>query len=179
MKLIIKVTLVTTILLSTLVGCSKDEVQNQENNVITEQAEDQLRWHVFPWEYIMDTRFSRDTCGTGPGVCYSNEGGDIFGYGTSNDPNDYVGEVQQQLDILMEGNNDPEVGVVAYRLIDNTLQIVFSRSLEEQNFVVSENYELRSDLAEAFGRSSLILPRGEYQVDRSNFEHGEVRISLR
>lgn len=183
MKSIIKLTLVTTVLLSALVSCSKDEIRNEENADLSEQVVEQPRYHNFPWVYIMDTNFSKETCATGPGVCFQNEGGDILIYGNGGNGGgnngNYVEEVRDQMAILMEGNNDPDKGVVAYRLVDKTLQIVFSRSLEEQNLIVLENYELRSDLARAFKMSGLKLPQGEYQVDRSNFEHGEVRVSLR
>lgn len=179
MKVLLKLSMIAIVFIAIGMSCDKEENLYSSEENLTQQINNQ-EWVWFPWEYVMDVRFSRGSCATGPGVCFQNEGGDIWDYGINNgDPNNYVEEVSRAMELLMEGNNDPESGVVAYRLEENRLHLVFSRSLEENVLVVDESYRLRSDLARAFERENITLQPGEYAVDRSNFEHGEAYIDIR
>lgn len=60
-----------------------------------------------------------------------------------------------------------------------TIQILDNFELDQNsNFSVENDYELPSDVCAYLGYTSIILSQGEYQVDYSNFQHGEVIVDI-
>ena len=95
------------------------------------------------------------------------------------DPNDYVEEVRNRMNALMEGNTDPDNGLIVFRMEGEVLHLVFSRDLEEGDLVVDRDQQLGADISAKLGAIGITIPEGVYEVDRSNFEYGETRISLK
>ena len=156
--------------------------QNEETSEeLVKENSNEARPIMAPWEIVMDWRFSRGTCATGPGICFKDGDGDIvtfYSYAAPGSSGD-TGALQDEFDKLLRGNNDLDSGVIAFRNDDNGVRLVFSRSLEEESFVVSENFELSAALAEKLGRKSVVIPAGKYYVDRSRFRNGEVVVPVK
>ena len=158
------------------IACSNDEIAPVENENLTFQENEANRWIYFPWEYVMDWRFSRGSCATGPGVCFKNEYGDIWGY--EHNGNNPVGEITATMEGLMTGYEDPDEGLIVFRLEGESLHLIFSRSLEEEQFVVENDEVIRGELAERLRREQIVIPAGTYEVRYGNFEHGETYIKI-
>ncbi|RSC93731.1 hypothetical protein [Tenacibaculum singaporense] len=159
-----------------LQACQKEDTANEllnNKNLEVKQA----RAYYAPWVYVMDWRFSRGTCTTGPGVCFKNDYGDILVYGNTSSGSS--GEVKEIFSKLMEGNNDEDNGVIAFRNEGESLRLVFSRSLEEEDFIISEEISLRDDIVKELGETNITLQAGKYVVDYSRFKNGEVLIPLK
>lgn len=158
-----------------LQACQKEDTANEllnNKNLEVKQA----RLYYAPWVYVMDWRFSRGTCTTGPGVCFKNDYGDILVYGNASSGSS--DEVKEIFSKLMEGNNDEDNGVIAFRNEGESLRLVFSRSLEE-DFIISEEISLRDDIVKELGETNITLQAGKYVVDYSRFKNGEVLIPLK
>lgn len=65
------------IVLMMLQACQKEDTANELLNNTNLEVK-QARAYYAPWVYVMDWRFSRGTCTTGPGVCFKNDYGDIL-----------------------------------------------------------------------------------------------------
>ncbi|MFT7898669.1 hypothetical protein VBY74_01680 [Tenacibaculum ascidiaceicola] len=159
-----------------LQACQKEDTTNEllnNKNLEVKQA----RAYYAPWVYVMDWRFSRGTCTTGPGVCFKNDYGDILVYGNVSSGSSE--EVKETFSKLMEGNNDEDNGVIAFRNEGESLRLVFSRSLEEEDFIISEDVSLRDDIVKELGKTNIILQAGKYVVDYSRFKNGEVLIPVK
>ena len=159
-----------------LSSCQKEDSTNELLNS-TNLEVNQARLNNPPWVYVMDWRFSRETCATGPGVCFKNDDGDILVYGNASSGSSE--EVKEVFSKLMEGNTDEDNGVIAFRNDDDSLRLVFSRSLEEENFIISEEVLLRDAISKELERERVVLPAGKYAVDYSRFENGEVVIPVK
>ncbi|GAB5398538.1 MAG: hypothetical protein Aureis2KO_01230 [Aureisphaera sp.] len=158
------------------VACDKDETAPVESADLVHQQNDNNRGLYFPWDYVMDWRYSRLECATGPGVCFRNGYGDIFRFYTKGD--DPVGEVTDTMNRLMEGNDDPEDGLIVFSMEGNTLHLIFSRDLEEGQFIVESDEVIRGELAASLGRDQVVIPAGEYEVQHGNYEYGETFIEI-
>lgn len=159
-----------------LQACQKEDTTNEllnNKNLEVKQA----RAYYAPWVYVMDWRFSRGTCTTGPGVCFKNDYGDILVYGSASSGSSE--EVKETFSKLMEGNNDEDNGVIAFRNEGESLRLVFSRSLEEEDFIISEDVSLRDDIVKELGKTNITLQAGKYVVDYSRFKNGEVLIPVK
>ncbi|RLK00368.1 MULTISPECIES: hypothetical protein [Tenacibaculum] len=164
------------IVLMMLQACQKEDTANELLNNTNLEVK-KARAYYAPWVYVMDWRFSRGTCTTGPGVCFKNDYGDILVY--SNASSDSSEEVKETFSKLMEGNNDEDNGVIAFRNEGESLRLVFSRSLEEEDFIISENVSLREDIVAELGKADITLQAGKYVVDYSRFKNGEVLIPVK
>lgn len=159
-----------------LQACQKEETANELLNNTNLEVK-QARAYYAPWVYVMDWRFSRGTCTTGPGVCFKNDYGDILVYGNASSGSSE--EVKEVFFKLMEGNNDEDNGVIAFRNEEEAVRLVFSRSLEEEDFIISEDVTLREDVAAKLGKTNIVLRAGKYVVDYSRFKNGEVLIPVK
>ena len=157
-------------------SCDKEESAIIEDSNLIAQENSIEKGLYWPWDYVMDWRYSRLECATGPGVCFRSESGDIFRFYTKGD--DYVNEVNETMARLMADNPDPDNGLIVFSLVDNVLHLIFSRELEEGSFVVQEDHELNSGLAEQLGQEQIIILAGEYDVSHDNFEFGETFINI-
>ncbi|MEM7084703.1 MAG: hypothetical protein AAF489_00885 [Bacteroidota bacterium] len=181
MKSYLKLLVGSLFVFTIIVACNKEESALPESADLTLEVQDTNRYIYYsPWEYVMDWRFSRAECASGPGICFRSEYGDIWDYGLSQgDPNIYVEEVRFRMNQLMEGNTDPDNGLIVFRMEGEVLHMVFSRDLEESNLVIDRDEQLGADISAKLGAAGITIPEGVYEVDRSNFEYGEVRISLK
>ena len=181
MKLNFKV--IAVLLLGVLFyACQEESVLEnamQEGSIENTQAD--LKYHNFPWEIVMDWRFSRGTCTTGPGICFRDGYGDIYTFYSiaDNGSNEEAKDLQNKFEILLKGNTDMDNGAIAFKKERNGLRIVFSRSLEEEYFVVPYNYNLNEKLSAKLGRRSIVIPAGEYRIDRSRFKNGETVVPIK
>ncbi|MDY8134901.1 hypothetical protein [Aquimarina sp. 2201CG5-10] len=167
--------------LTLVIACSKeDETITSTTQSTSSKHSGIYQQHNAPWVLSMDWRFSFGSCATGPGVCFTDGDGDIvidWGYvNNSGSGTGYTEHLQEAFKVLMNGNNDPDNGVIAFRLEGDRLHMVFSRSLEESHFNITEDVVLRSNVTRELGKREIIIPAGRYSVDRSNFEHGEVTV---
>lgn len=180
MKSRFNVLLATIIGVSAFLACQNEELSNNSLNEEVSTVQNETRPQMAPWEIVMDWRFSRGTCATGPGVCFMDGDGDIVTFYSIAEPggSGESGELQHEFDKLLRGNNDMDSGVIAFRNEEKGLRLVFSRSLEEESFVVSENYHLNEKLASKLGLRKGVIPAGVYKVDRSRFKNGEVLINF-
>ncbi|WP_438711973.1 hypothetical protein ACSTS3_05725 [Aquimarina muelleri] len=167
--------------LSIVFACSKEEetVLIQKQNIDNKHS----GVHMAPWTLSMDWRFSHGTCATGPGVCFKDGDGDIvIGWGSVFNNGGIISSAEQlhkAFKVLMDGNEDKDNGVIAFRVERDQLHMVFSRSLEEPDFILKEDVVLRKKLSIHLGMDEIIIPAGVYKVDRSNFEHGEVKVPFK
>ncbi|TDQ27586.1 hypothetical protein [Tenacibaculum caenipelagi] len=159
-----------------LSSCQKEDSANELLNNTNLEVK-QARMYNPPWVYVMDWRFSRETCATGPGVCFKNDDGDILVYGNASSGSSE--EVKETFSKLMEGNNDEDNGVIAFRNEGESLRLVFSRSLEEEDFIISEDVYLRGDIVKELEKTNITLRAGKYVVDYSRFKNGEVLIPVK
>lgn len=164
------------IVLMMLQACQKEDTANELLNNTNLEVK-QARAYYAPWVYVMDWRFSRGTCTTGPGVCFKNDYGDILVYGNASSGSSE--EVKETFSKLMEGNNDEDNGVIAFRNEGESVRLVFSRSLEEEGFIISENVTLREEVATKLDKTNITLQAGKYVVDYSRFKNGEVLIPVK
>jgi hypothetical protein len=181
MKSYLKLMVGCLFVFSMLVACNQEESVLPESADLTLEVQSTNRYIYYsPWEYVMDWRFSRAECASGPGICFRSEYGDIWDYGMSQgDPNDYVEEVRARMEHLMEGNTDPDEGLIVFRLEGEVLHLVFSRDLEEGDLVVDRDQQIGADISAKLGAAGITIPEGVYEVDRTNFEYGEALISLK
>ncbi len=120
-----------------------------------------------PWVYVMDPRFSRKTCATGPGVCFKNDDGDILEYGVA--PANIGGVIYAM----------GAKSYIGYQRHGDKLRVFFSKSIEEDNLIVIEDVILRRDLTEKLGATKITLLAGEYPLNYENFKHGEAIIPIK
>ncbi len=165
------------VVVSISIGCDKDDTVPVTNANLEQELNNSERGLFFPWDYVMDWRYSRAECATGPGVCFRNGYGDIFRMYTK-PGDDYVSEVTRFMDRLMADNDDPDDGLIVFSIEGNTLRLIFSRALEEDVFIVEEDQVIRGELAERLGREQISIPAGEYEVHYGSFEHGESYINV-
>ena len=158
-------------------SCSKDETSNQVQDETQIETNVSAKAYYAPWVYVMDWRFSRGTCATGPGVCFQNDDGDIWDYSFVSNGGSTIDEVKNNL-VRFTTSEDPDVGVIAYQLEGDMLRMVFSRSLEEEQLVISEDTDLGQGLAAMLGKASITIPRGSYRVNMGTFEHGEALVPI-
>jgi hypothetical protein len=111
------------------------------------------------WIYVMDVRFSRETCATGPGVCFKNDFGDIWNYN------------------FVDNSTDGDVGPVGVKLEKEQLHFTFFRSLEEDSFIIEEDVTLNNKLSRALGRR-ITLKAGNYPVSYDNYRYGEAYVDI-
>ena len=164
------------VFLMALQACQKDEAATEllnSKNLVTQEA----RMYNPPWVYVMDWRFSRETCATGPGVCFKNNDGDIFVNGDSS--TDSSAEVKEIFLRLLKDNTDEDNGVIAFRNEKDFIRLAFSRSLEEDSFIISKDVSLREDITLKLNKKNIILLAGEYALDYSRFKNGEVLIPVK
>ncbi|MDC8002559.1 hypothetical protein POV27_00720 [Aureisphaera galaxeae] len=176
MKKYFNVALGLLVILAVTIACDKDETVPTESADLVHQQTNTERGLYFPWDYVMDWRYSRLECATGPGVCFRNGYGDIFRMYTKGD--DPVGEVTEMMARLMADYQDPEDGLIVFSIEGNTLNLIFSRELEEGQFIVESDEVIRGELAERLGRDQIVIPAGEYEVQYGNYEHGETHIEI-
>lgn len=110
--------------------------------------------------YVMDVRFSRETCATGPGVCFKDGFGDIWDYS------------------FIDNSNDPDVGPIGVELAGDQLLLTFYRSLEEDAFIVQEDVAINETLCRALGKSSLSIKAGRYAVSYKTHKFGEALVDI-
>jgi len=181
MKSYLKLIVGSLFIFTMFLACNQEDAVPEVSADLTQEIDGANRFIYYsPWEYVMDWRFSRAECASGPGICFRSEYGDIWDYGMSQgDPNDYVEEVRNRMNALMEGNTDPDNGLIVFRMEGEVLHLVFSRDLEEGDLVVDRDQQLGADISAKLGAIGITIPEGVYEVDRSNFEYGETRISLK
>lgn len=167
--------------LAIVFACSKEE---ETISIEKENAEYKHSGvHMAPWTLSMDWQFSFGSCATGPGVCFKDGDGDIvIGWGSIFNNGGQISSADQlheAFKVLMNGNENKDNGVIAFRIEGDKLHLVFSRSLEEPDFILKEDVMLRKKLATHLGMEEITIPAGVYKVDRSNFEYGEVKVPFR
>ncbi|GFD81945.1 hypothetical protein KUL118_48070 [Tenacibaculum sp. KUL118] len=69
--------------------------------------------------------------------------------------------------------------MIAFRNEGESLRLVFSRSLEEEDFIISEDISLRDYIAKELGKTNITLQANKYVVDYSRFKNEEVLIPLK
>lgn len=107
--------------------------------------------------YVMDARFSRTTCSTGPGVCFKDGSGNIWSY-----------------DFYVRPSGGDDVGTIGIELSGEKLHFTFFRSLEEDSFIVEEDVQMDGKIASALGKEILILKAGTYRVSYDHYKYGEA-----
>ena len=107
--------------------------------------------------YVMDARFSRTTCSTGPGVCFKDGGGNIWSY-----------------DFAINPSDGGDVGTIGIDIAGASLHFSFFESLEEDSFVVEQDVKLNDEFAKALGKSVIVLKAGTYRVSYDNYKYGEA-----
>lgn len=179
MKNAVKAILSMTLLFFALWSCTQEANTESNNDATVQDVTVEAKAYYPPWVYVMDVRFSRDTCATGPGVCFQNGDGDIWDYMFVSNGGSTIDEVRANLDRFdINDDDEDDIGVVAYQLEGEMLRVVFSRDLEEEYFVVSSDKRLEEGLAAALGKASVTIPKGEYRVNKENFEHGEALVAV-
>jgi hypothetical protein len=155
--------IVASVILASSVSCSHEEVipsaasEGLPNAITSESNSARLNyWSV----YVMDVRFSRETCATGPGVCFKDGFGDIWDYS------------------LIDNSNDPDVGPIGVELAGDQLHLTFYRSLEEDTFIVQEDVAINETLCRALGKSSLSMKTGRYAVSYKTHKFGEALVDI-
>lgn len=146
------------------VSCSQDDesvsIKQTNKQDHLSDASHSARYN-FPWEYVMDARYSRGTCSTGPGVCFKNGYGDIFSPSfVDNTP------------------DDGDTGPIGMHLEGDKMHFTFFRSLEEDVFIIREDVQLNEKLATALGQPVIILKAGQYNVRFDAYKHGEAFVTL-
>jgi len=111
------------------------------------------------WIYVMDARFSRSTCWTGPGVCFKNGFGDIWDYS------------------MVDNSTSDDVGPIGLHLENNQLHFRFFRSLEEDTFIIEEDVKLNESLAKALGKP-IVIRAGEYRVSYDRNKYGDSVVDI-
>jgi len=178
--------LITTSLFISIIAiaCNTEETVSEESDIISANLNAEYGAHIF--DLTHDWRYGRG-CVNGGGFCFNSVGGDgndnigdniIYEFNSDVSSDEINSEIRHHINQAMEGNEDPDNGVTVFQLEDNRLRMIFSRSLEEDSFIVEENEELHSSIVRSLGRERIIIPAGEYRVDRTNFEHGETYIEL-
>jgi len=180
--------LITTSLFISIIAiaCNTEETVSEESEIISTNLNAEYGAHSF-LPLTFDWRYGSYHCYNGGGFCFNSFGGDgndnnnniiIYEFNNNINNDKINSEIKHHINQAMIGNEDPDNGVTVFQLEDNRLRMIFSRSLEEDSFIVEENEELHSSIARSLGRERIIIPAGEYQVDRTNFEHGETYIEL-
>jgi hypothetical protein len=154
-----------------MVGCSKDEdvkiADNTQSSVaVNDDSKLNARYYA-PWVYVMDARFSRGTCSTGPGVCFKDGNGNTWNYG------DLIGYA------FVDNSTDGDVGPIGMHLDRDKIHLAFFRSLEEDTFIIDEDVRLSDKLAGALGGTTIILKAGVYKVSYDTYKYGEAVVDFR
>jgi hypothetical protein len=110
--------------------------------------------------YVLDVRYSRTTCSTGPGVCFKDGSGNIWSY-------DFI-EVQ---------GGGGEVGPLGVDVAGERLHLTFFRPLEEDAFIVEQDVALNDNVSAALGKS-IVLKAGKYTVRHDAYKYGEAYVDL-
>lgn len=149
-------TLAMVAVLSLTMSCQKEEISEVTPQLI--DSENARFYNLFR-VYVMDPRFSRATCATGPGVCFKDGVGHIWDY------NFYDNSI---------GNND--VGPIGISLTEKGLHLGFFRSLEEKELIIAEDAVLDQGVTNALGKKRIIIKAGRYSVAFNRLRHGESKV---
>lgn len=144
-----------------IMSCQKEElVSSNDNSTISDSKDSSTKGGLFRL-YVMDARFSRATCSTGPGVCFKDGGGNVWDY---NFYDRYVGNT--------------EVGPMGISVLNNsTVGLGFYRNLEENEFIIERDVVLNPIFSRALGKTNITLKAGSYAVNRSRIENGEATVT--
>lgn len=147
-------------LLISLASCQKEDVE-QKNTTPTDvkSKNESGRFYDEFRVYVMDSRFSRTTCSTGPGVCFQDGFGNIWDYA------------------FVDNSHDPEVGPIGVSIVNDRVNLSFYRSLEEDKFIIERDVVVNPTLARALGKRSIILKAGIYPVSFARFANGESNVT--
>lgn len=157
---------VASVIMATITGCSGDEEvitarpvheAAGESEDIGESDGDVI---YASRVYVLDVRFSRQTCATGPGVCFKDGFGNIWDY-----------------NYFDRWADDGDVGPIGVELDGDQLRLVFYRSLEEDLFIIHEDVKVNESLCRALGRS-FTIKAGEYPVSFEGNEFGAALVSI-
>ena len=149
-------TLAVVALVSLTMSCQKDELPTTSEGVNIETP----RLNLFS-VYVMDARFSRTTCWTGPGVCFKDGFGNVWDY------NFFDNQI-----------NNPDVGPIGVTLSGENLNLGFYRSLEEKEFILESDVVLTSSLANALGKKRIIMKAGAYPLSHTRLRNGEASVKI-
>lgn len=177
MKKVLQLAMALVLATITFVACDKEEELIQDELTTNSTAISNQRAYFAPWVYVMDWRFSRGTCATGPGVCFQDGDGDILDYTwlNVNGGGTYT-ELAENFEKFTANDDDLDNGPMAFRIENRRLHIAFSRSLEETSLRIDRDVELPQALAAYLGKSSITIPAGSYEVDYANLKHGEAYV---
>ena len=146
-------------LIVSLTSCQKDDLQQKSTTPTAVKSEKEFgRYYDEFRVYVMDSRFSRASCGTGPGVCFQDGFGNIWDYA------------------FRDNSNDSEVGPIGVGIVNDHINLSFYRSLEEDKFIIDRDVTVNPSLARALGKRSIVLKAGIYPVTFERFAHGESNV---
>jgi hypothetical protein len=146
-------------LLISLVSCQKEDLEQKETPTEIKTVNASGRYYDEFRVYVMDSRFSRATCATGPGVCFQDGFGNIWDYA------------------FVDNSNNPDVGPIGVSVANNRLNLSFYRSLEEDTFIIDRDVTVNPNLARALGKRSIVLKAGVYPVSFERFANGESNVT--
>jgi hypothetical protein len=141
-----------------LVSCQKEELLERNESQTTTNNNLDSRYYDEFTIYVMDSRYSRGTCSTGPGVCFKDSFGHIWDYN------------------LFNLVSNPDVGPVGVTLAENQISLTFFRSLEEDVFIIEEDVTVNASLSRAFGKREIILKAGKYEVNYDENKYGKSKV---
>ena len=142
-----------------LVSCQKEDLEQTKTPTEIKTVNESGRYYDEFRVYVMDSRFSRATCATGPGVCFQDGFGNIWDYA------------------FVDNSNDPDVGPIGVSITNNRLNLSFYRSLEEDKFIINRDVTVNPSLARALGKRSIVLKAGIYPVSFERFANGESTVT--
>ncbi|MEO8516343.1 MAG: hypothetical protein ABI426_06345 [Flavobacterium sp.] len=143
-----------------MVSCQKDDLEPKNPTPTEVQSLNESgRYYDEFRVYVMDSRFSRTTCATGPGVCFQDGFGNIWDYA------------------FIDNSDDPEVGPIGVSIVNDRLSLSFYRSLEEDKFIIERDVTVNPSLARALGKRTIILKAGIYPVSFERFANGESTVN--
>ncbi|WP_459210668.1 hypothetical protein [Aquimarina rhabdastrellae] len=184
MKTKLKISFSILFTLIVIIACVKEDETLSSNAISTPSLKHSgiYQHHNSSWAFFMEWMYSFGSCSSGPGVCFRNDNGESVihwgGVDNSTANTDYVSNIQKAFNVLMNGNENPDNGVIAFKLEKDLLRMVFSRDLEEPYLNIKEDVTLSENVSRTLGKHEIIIPAGQYDVDRSNFEFGEVKVPI-
>ncbi len=153
--------LLIPVLLISLASCQKEDLEQQNTNPSDVKITNESgRYYDEFRVYVMDSRFSRATCATGPGVCFQDGFGNIWDYA-----------------FVDNNSDDPDVGPIGVSIVNDRLNLSFYRSLEERDFIIDRDVVVNPSLAKALGKKSIVLKAGRYPVSFERFINGESNVT--
>jgi hypothetical protein len=156
--------LLISVLIMTMVSCQKEDLEPKNTKISTVKTENNFgRYYDEFRVYVMDSRFSRGSCGAGPGVCFQDGFGNKWEYA------------------LIDNSDNPDVGPIGVSIVNSSLNLSFYRSLEEDKFIIERDVTLNPSLTRALGKRNIVLKAGVYPVNFERVAHGEslVRAIIR